>query len=343
MNLKPSLLLTFFLVVSCGSGPNKQPDDNNVQLSPVTDENVDSFPGLSSWETNMQVFGKKYCNKAEILSLSTWEGSVWYYDGIRVYYQIFDYTGDPLWKTCAGYVKEVYLNYILENNGAIGAWRVFPHGLYRDYLTTGDERSRKAVILLANNSPFAAKGGGPGIELSRETAYLIHAYLLAGKLQAPTNPNLSVAVNFAIGHIDQWFISKTASYMNPFMAGLTMEALIAYYEDSHDARVPDAVRTAADWLWENAWNAGAGSFPYVLCSNGKSNSKCRETEGQAVDLNLLIAPAYAWLYKIYADPKYREEGDQIFIKGASGAFLGSGKQFSQNYRWSFDYVRWRSN
>ena len=61
----------------------------------------------------------------------------------------------------------------------------------------------------------------------------------------------------------------------------------------------------------------------------------------APDLNLLIAPAYAWLYRQTGDPAYRDRGDQIFAGGVKLAWLGA-KQFNQNYRWSFDYVRWRS-
>ena len=41
-------------------------------------------------------------NRDQILQLTTWEGNVWYYDGIRVYYLIADYTGDPSWEKCAG-------------------------------------------------------------------------------------------------------------------------------------------------------------------------------------------------------------------------------------------------
>src|SRR5439155_951696 len=38
---------------------------------------------------------------------------------------------------------------------------------------------------------------------------------------------------------------------------------------------------------------------------------------------------------------YRDRGDQVFAGGVLKAFLGSGKQFDQNYAWSFDYVKWR--
>jgi hypothetical protein len=60
------------------------------------------------------------------------------------------------------------------------------------------------------------------------------------------------------------------------------------------------------------------------------------------DLNLLIAPMYAWLYKQTGNALYRERGDSIFKFGARQAWLGSGKQFNQNYRSTFNYVLGRS-
>lgn len=342
ITLKAALLAALLHSVGCSnsSGGRAGSPAGEDDLY-ITQDLSETVPGAAAWEARMKMQGRRFCDRQEINNLSTWEGGVWYYDGIRVYYQIAEYTGDPFWRSCAEYVKEVYLKYITESAGRVGGWRVFPHGLYLDYHLTGDEASREGVILLATKSPFAEQGGGAAHELSRETAYLIHAYLLSGKLQAPTNRKLQVAVDNALGHIDQWFVSKSAEYVNPFMAGLTMEALISYYEETGDPRVPDAVRTAADWLFREAWQPSERAFKYVICRDN-SQGKCPADEADSVELNLLIAPAYAWLYKITGDPKYREQGDEIFLGGVSGAKVAGGKQFSQNYRWSFDYIKWRA-
>jgi hypothetical protein len=61
----------------------------------------------------------------------------------------------------------------------------------------------------------------------------------------------------------------------------------------------------------------------------------------APDLNLLIAPAYAWMYLQTGDVQYRDRGDQIFAGGVKHSWLGASKQFNQNYIWSFAYVSWR--
>jgi hypothetical protein len=122
--------------------------------------------------------------------------------------------------------------------------------------------------------------------------------------------------------------------MQPFMVGLLCEALIQYYEVTKDPRVPPAIKTALDGLWEWAWIQNDKAFFYQ--SSEKTNQG-------APDLNLLIAPAYAWLYRMTGDPTYQRRADLVFEGGVEGAWLDGGKHFSQNYRWSFDYVKWRLN
>ena len=93
---------------------------------------------------------------------------------------------------------------------------------------------------------------------------------------------------------------------------------------------------AADWLWTNAWlRLDRGMFYDAL--NGGTDP------GQgAPDLNLLIAPMYAFLYRQTGEAKYREQGDALFAAGVDGSWLDGAKQFNQSYWWSFDYVKWRS-
>ncbi len=65
--------------------------------------------------------------------------------------------------------------------------------------------------------------------------------------------------------------------------------------------------------------------------------------GPAPDLNLMIAPLYGWLFQQTGDVKYRDIGDRIFTSGVQRAYLDGGKQFTQNYRWSFQYLNWRES
>lgn len=288
------------------------------------------------WERNMVVDGGERCNEEDIRAAGTWEGNIWYYDGIRVFHQIADYLGDAKWTACAAYVKRVYLPYVLANEGRIPGYRVFAQGLYEDFLRTGDEASKTAVLLLAKNSAYAGYGGGVSPNRSRETAFALNSYRWARNLGEPS-PLEERALAFALGHIDQWYNLRAVYtggdyYVQPFMVGLTLEALIHYYEEIPDPRIPAAVQMAVDGLWEQ-WVPKDQAFDYITNDD--------QVEG-APDLNLLIAPAFAWLYLQTGNDLYRARGEQVFTGGVRRAWLGRGKQFSQNYRWSFDYVSWTS-
>jgi hypothetical protein len=117
------------------------------------------------------------------------------------------------------------------------------------------------------------------------------------------------------------------------MVALAAEAMIAYWDVTHDSRVPPMLKLAADQIWQQSWDATNQCFKYYADDGSISLSQ---------DLNLLIVPLYGWVYQQTGDVKYRDEGDQIFNAGVAGAWLDGGKQYSQNYRWSGKYVEWRS-
>jgi len=141
--------------------------------------------------------------------------------------------------------------------------------------------------------------------------------------------------------MDQWFGSKSFRcpsicdpaaakgqyYIQPFMVGLTAEALIMWFDKTGDARVLPALRQAMDWLWANAWVAGDQSFWYENWVPTPATPF--PAQPGAPDLNLLIAPAFAWIYKQTGDTTYRDRGDQVFAGGVLNAYLAGGKQFDQ--------------
>lgn len=291
------------------------------------------IPQLDQWERNMVAYGEKHIPDAAypIPADDVSEAHVWYYDGARVYYQIADWTGDDRWVDVGDTINAAYRDYVF-TVGSVHGWRIFPHGLYMHHERTGDPKSKQAALLLANESKFASKGGGPDEAYSRETAYCINAWLIAEKLGEPRNPNLEQAVEWALGHIDQWFVQQSSDNWAPFMFGLTCEALIDYYEQvQQDPRILQAIKLGLDACWERAWVEEDEAFWYRADS---------PVEGTGT-LNPLIAPAYAWVYLQTGDTRYRDLGDRVFAGGVKGAWLEGGKQFSQSYRWSFDYVNWR--
>jgi hypothetical protein len=302
--------------------------------SPMDKTETISIPLLGQWKSNMLTYGNLHAEDAEypIPVDDVSEAHVWYYDGARVYYQIADYTGDDKWIHIAETVNAVYRDYVFAT-GSVPGWRIFPHGLLMHYQRTGDPKSKEAALLLANTSKFAATGGGPHEALSRETAYCIDAWLVAETLGDPRNPNLKQAVDWALGHIDQWFVQDSSDNWAPFMFGLTCETLIDYHEQvDEDPRILPAIKLGLDACWERAWVEEDDAFWYRADN---------PVEGSGT-LNPLIAPAYAWVYLKTGDVLYRDRGDRVFAGGVKGAWLEGGKQYSQSYRWSFDYVEWRT-
>ena len=144
-----------------------------------------------------------------------------------------------------------------------------------------------------------------------------------------------------------------------------MEALIYYYNVTKDPMVPYTIHRTLDWLWQNydpvkyhafAYNTappGPGcscpnytcpanvswfvSDPTHVCNTSSDPAQFGGGQGQAN----LIDPGFAWYWSLSGDNKYLAEGDDAFQHALDDG-LYDGKVFSQEYRWSFDYVKYRS-
>ena len=287
---------------------------------------------LELWKENMTNYGKLHCNLSQ---LNMWEGNAWYYDGIRVYNQIAERTGDAYWFGCADLQIDLYRKYVLDSNGVVPGWRVFPHGFATHSQRTQDATSRTAVFKLAegNASKYDNLAWSINWQSSREISYALSTLVMSEQLGLPRRPEFRDYVELLLGHFDQWFVSKNASFVQPFMVALAAEALIDYWTITKDPRVLPLLRTAADQLWTNSWSESHQAFLYY---NNDGSS------GPAADLNQLIAPIYGWVYRNTGAVGYREKGDKIFNSGVKNAWLSGGKQFSQSYRWSPKYVEWRA-
>jgi hypothetical protein len=318
------------------------------------------IPELARWKAQMLSYGQRACQMMAAAQTTDEKLGSTYYDAIRVYEQIADFTGEPAWDDCADKAKAIYRDgYAIKNGGKVPGYWNFTTGLRMDWERRSESASRQATILLSENGAYCTDGTPVSwtgsTYSSREVAYCTMAFLNEEAVGAPRRARLAAFVDQGLGHIDSWFVSKTSRapnpfalvpqaagqyYVQPFMVGLTMQALIRYWEVTQDPRVQPAVKTALDWLWSHAWVATDHAFWY---ENWVSDpSKTFPARDGAPDLNLLIAPAFAWMYKMTGDTLYRDRGDQVFAGGVTGAYLIGGKHFDQNYMWSFDYVRWRS-
>jgi hypothetical protein len=166
-------------------------------------------------------------------------------------------------------------------------------------------------------------------------------------------------------------------YFQPFMFGLAAHAIIDFYEwelangrdpDVYFPDIPGRLASFATWLfndarlvsgpgagerlwvsdiardggsWSDAGGTGDGAFRYADRYTPREFAWEMEPK-PSPDLNLLIAPAYAWLYMKTGNMDFRNQADLIFASGVRRAAVDwSGKIFDQNYRWSFAYIKYR--
>ena len=299
---------------------------------------IPAIPALDEWEHQMVKYGHKFCDLTTPLTIG-WEGDVWYYDGARTYYQIAEYTGNPYWEQCAQYITDAYREYVISNAGVVTGYRVFPHGLYLNYLRTGNSRAKDALELLATKASYASAGGGIEVDLIRETAYHTQAQVTAEKAGFPFAPTFARTKEFALGQVNALMTEALPSVHQPFMDGLMASALIDSHKRIPDPRIPHTLAAFSDFIWDRAWKASEEGFIYRL------NDARYDTTGDA-GLNQLIAPLYGWLWNITRDSKFLARGDQIFqggVRRGEGVTSWFGKGFNQNFRASFDYVQNRLN
>lgn len=333
MSFAPWVLVAISLLgVGCGDGGGSS---SGTKFSPST-----SIPHVVTWEENMVLYGDLHCSALKGSGSFDEKLAATYYDAQRVFYQISDYTGDSKWISCANAAEKIYRDqYVVSNQGAVPGYWNFSRGLLLDFLHTGDDGSKNALSLLSTNAAFARDdtdaAATASADISREVAYAILSYLDAEQAGGGARGRLALLVSQALSHIDQWFNSRN-SYINPFRVGLTAEALIEYVEKTGDPRVLPALVHAADGLWSRTWVPQSHAFIYATRRDDSGGPE------PAPDLNLLIAPLYGWLYHKTGEARFIERGDQIFAGGVQGAYLQNAKQFNQNYRWSFEYVRWRT-
>lgn len=323
--------------------------------------NLDHY--LAEWERNMVIEGQRLGNRLLDLPDSDVEKpdnqtlNEVYYDGQLVFYRIADYLNadgadKARWHAYAERARDIYVRGYLEpNDFAAAGYMRFAHGLYTEWRTTGSEEARRRLIRLRDEPAYSVPRKAADWhhhKYSREIAYAIQANVLAEKAGEPRrNPHMSTLVDLALNHVRIWCTGRYVDsdpdwhFVQAFMAGLTATALIEYHEHTPDPRIPPAIRRLADWLWTNMWVAdvegtGHGAFRYVN----------RAVDGvgdptPAPDLNMLIAPMYVWLYRETGERAYRYRAELVFAGGVALADFSSGKQFNQNYRNSFDFVRWR--
>jgi hypothetical protein len=285
----------------------------------------------------MLTLGKKWCNPTAVYNFGT-SSQVWYYDGARVFYQIADYTRDSSFEACALNVARQYRDYVISKNGSIPEYYVFTRGLQIAYERTGDPTYRNAIVLLTKTG-FVRWQQAISDYVIREVAFALNTVIDAERAGEPRSPHLARLADYLIGHYDRLFVSKNYRIHQTFFDGLAAEALIGYYDLTKDPRIPPTIKLMLDWVWDYGWNKSTYQMVYNPDPLGPTcDNSC---QWYLTDLINLVAPAYAWYWNVTGDTVYQQRGDELFAHALDTDISWNGKIFSQNYHWSFDYVRWR--
>jgi hypothetical protein len=375
----PTHSATWGLTVDPASAPF-----SGVAFPSGTPSSYPAIPNLSTYVSSASTYGISNCaqdtnttrtirpndpTKLTPVGPSTTYDS-WFYDGVMVYYNVQSLVNDgDNWAQCRENVAQVYRdNYALKQK--IFELMMFTEGYYLDYSSdsnTGTDADLQLINQLDGEmyAPYHAVMVDVTY-LQRETAYALKNAIYASALQQNNSRfnNTTAfwrdyALDHVLGHVDQICLSQNAQYFESFMTGLEAEALIQYYDVvGHDPRIPPAVKCLADYMYSSVYNtvtSDPGSFPYdkwrMLTNAGVGNNggSCM------INMNMLIVPMFAWVFKNTGLSAYQAEGDEIWNHGVlfdgcqgglaanlTGPSGNSGKQFSQQYYWGPSYVAWRS-
>lgn len=311
-------------------------------------------PDLPQFESQMNQYGDMLCTNLKNPNYNPdFALAGTYYDAELVFFNIFDYTGASKWLSCTQAAEKIYRDkYVIGNNGGVPGYWIFSHGILEDFKRSSDPTSRSALQTLMSNAAYARPntpvGSLDSSDMSREAAYVMMLYLNSEKAGYPRNSRLNECFLASLGHLDQWFISKTADYIRPFMFALTSQALIQYYEQVNpDPRILPGIKAGCDYVMNSMFIPATNTLQYTNVDTSKfpPSHPAYNTGGKepAPDLNLLVAPVYGWLYQRTGNVIYKDFGDKLFSGGVKQAYLVNGKQFNQNYRWSFRFLKDRES
>ncbi len=298
----------------------------------------------------------------------------WNYDGLRVYQQIGDYEYYVLgtdnrahWDRCAQLAMEPYKDTMIGSNGGIVVEpNQFAYGMAMNYLRTGDTTQQHAVDILATNQAYDLYySGSVYVESDRVSAYMMDDRL-AAEIDGAQRvvPFMLRGVDVMLGYLDQSYNLSLSNpnqqeyNTHPFLIGLCMEALITYYEldlaegNTPDARIPLEIKKVLDWWEATQYIPANHTLAYDAYDWPVKPGLVPGTLYDATELNDLVATAWAWYWYKTNNTTYMNQGDDLFsnVWGSANGQNGAGgsgwtysvKEFNQVYKWSFDYVRWRS-
>ena len=297
------------------------------------------------------------------------------YDGGRVYLQIADYSfntpgmlgyHDPFfrahWEHCAQMVLYPYDNWLARSHGNYinePNQHMFGTGMY--YARNHGQTAGEALSYVTDkNGPYIGFYGSLDTRDLRWISYVWDSQISNEASGAHGPWELSwMAVDVALANLDmfQQFAVNQGSSVQPewnyhsFNLGLLMESLIAQCElDDEkqrgcDPRIPLEVGKSLYALFNNFYLSDIQTLRYNFIDVPMSHEFNDENSTDVwANLNDLTSPAAAWYWSLTNDDTIRQYADGLFQSTwrATSNFTWSPKQFNQIYKWSFDFVRYRS-
>lgn len=291
-----------------------------------------------SWaETpNWQLFDQRIRPAAESYKSRWQSGSYddylanYYYDASNGFEYLSRRYNDPSYLTTAQQAVNFYADqYAIQYNGNLPGYWIFTEGLRKF-------GRRDAIQAIAYNGAFCRATTAEDTrqtEYSREVAYCIKTFLDEELLGAPRRDRLFTLVAHAQSHLEQW-ANGNAPYMRGFMFALTARSLIQYHDQVEPLGIRERIQAAASYWKACCWIEGARAFQYTDRDVGNPDDLNPQP-----DLNLLIAPVYAWL----GDTEF---AGKVFNGGVEQAWLGNVgnmKQFSQQLLWVEKFQQWAAS
>jgi len=266
---------------------------------------------------------------------------VWYYND-ETFFKIAKYTNDPSWANCGIYIaKAMRDQFLFQGPNSVLPFLYFPWTMVAAYHWTKDPSYKEAVVKIADAG--TAYWGWVGDFGMREHAYAFERRL--ARLDVTGEPDYNLPY-FAEATIAQLYGNAIGapdrSFNQPFMLGLAMRPLIRWYLISHDERIPVVIKALLDRFWDQWYDQHAHHYLWDPEPYGpRCNSADCEKNYATSTLNNLVSPAFAWYWRLTGDDKYRERGDDLFAHQYDEGNPWNGKEWSQGFYWSWDYVYWR--
>jgi hypothetical protein len=340
----------------------------NVNALPTFNQNHPTsqapVPGYATWLSNLTSYDVKWYQTYNCAVSASGGG---FYDGQGVSIFALQLTGNTSeWTTNIGNCLTAYYNYEnpLSWNG-VGIY-LQTRGSFWNSVVNNTTNANTAVTesqTCCGGNYFNTNGAlifpfASG-NYAREAAFMFEAKRLNyDNGGATTLAAVQQMETIVLGIMDQYANDDNATIQEAFMCGLMMQEVIEYELDPHTGNMQDAARVygSVKALWDHMmtewyvpWAGTNGAWIYersqAIATNNLEFSQPVTGNLILQDLNPLVTSGAAWIWAETNNSAYELQGDTLqyagIVEPTGDGVNYFGKTYSQDYRWSFSYMRWR--